>query len=185
MGGWGQKKRQNKEKRKKKTAEWGKKIKLKSQGKKIKKGKKKGGKKGEKGLKNASFGVINSKNFRGGVFRPPLHNPPTNLFVENYIKNGGKCLKNASFWVINSKNFRGGGLPTHPAPLHNPPTNLFVENFIKNGGKGLKNASFWVINSPCPPQTYSSGKKNYLKRGGGRKMIKLHNIYPCKMGKRH
>ena len=28
-------------------------------------------KKGEKGLKNASFWVINSKNFRGGVFRPP------------------------------------------------------------------------------------------------------------------
>ena len=61
---------------------------------------------GRKGLKKASFGVINSKNFRGGIFRPPLHPSPTNLFVENYIKNGGKGLKNASFWVINSKNFR-------------------------------------------------------------------------------
>ena len=49
------------------------------------------------------------------------------------------------------------------------------ENYI-NGEKGLKNASFWVINSknfrggvfrPPLPQTYSSGKKNDLKRGGG------------------
>ena len=36
-------------------AGWGKKMKLKSEGKKKKKGKKKGGKKGEKGLKNAFF----------------------------------------------------------------------------------------------------------------------------------
>ena len=101
-------------------------------------------KNGEKGLKNASFGVINSKHFRGGVFRPPLHNPPTNLFVENYIKNGGKGLKNASFGVINSKNFRGGVFrpPLHP-PL--PPVGA----------------------SPRPPQTCSSGKKNDLKKGGG------------------
>ena len=28
-----------------------------------------------KGLKNASFWVINFKNFPGGVFRPPLHHP--------------------------------------------------------------------------------------------------------------
>ena len=63
-------------------------------------------KKRGKGLKNACYGLINSKNFHGGVFRPPLHNPPTNLFVENYMKNGGKGLKNASFWVIHSKNFR-------------------------------------------------------------------------------
>ena len=107
---------------------------------------------GEKGLKNASFGVINSKNFRGGVFRPPLHNPPTNLFVENYIKNGGKGLKNASFWVINSKNFRGG--------VFRPP--------LPSVGA-----------SPRPPQTCSSGKKNDLKKGGGEKMIESDNIYPC------
>ena len=46
------------------------------------------------------------------------------------------------------------------------------ENYIKKGGKGLKNASFWAIN---PPQTYLSGKKFNLKRGG---MIRIHNIYP-------
>ena len=56
------------------------------------------------------------------------------------------------------------------------------ENYIKKGGKGLKNASFWAINSkknsPRPPQTYLSGKKMNLKRGGG-EIIKMHNIYPC------
>ena len=36
-------------------------------------------KKGEKGLKNASFWVINSKNFRGGVFG--FAPPAANLFV--------------------------------------------------------------------------------------------------------
>ena len=66
-------------------------------------------------------GVINSNNFRGGgVFRP-LHNPPTNLFVENYIKNGGKGLKNASFLVINS------------AP---PAANLFVGGKKTNSKEG-------------------------------------------------
>ena len=59
---------------------------------------------------------------------------------------------------------------------------------MKKGEKGLKNASFWVINfkhfrggvfRPPLPQTYSSGKKNDLKRGGGGEMIELHNIYPC------
>ena len=48
-------------------------------GKKIKKGKKKGGKlheKGEKGLKNASFWVINFKNFRGGSSDPPCTTLP-------------------------------------------------------------------------------------------------------------
>ena len=69
-------------------------------------------KKGEKGLKNASFWVINFRNFRGGVFRPPLHPhpavgrgfapPAAYLFVQNYIKKGEKGLKNASFGVINS-----------------------------------------------------------------------------------
>ena len=43
-------------------------------------------KKGEKGLKNASFWVINFKNFRGGVFPPPLHHPAAYLFVGSYIK---------------------------------------------------------------------------------------------------
>ena len=57
-------------------------------------------KKGEKGLKNASFWVINFKNFRGGVFQPPpAALPAANLSVgekrerkreENYMKNGGK-----------------------------------------------------------------------------------------------
>ena len=42
----------------------------------------------------------------------------------------------------------------------------------------MKNASFWVINS----KTFAG--KNYLKkRGGGRglvkKIIEMHNIYPC------
>ena len=68
-------------------------------------------KKGEEGLKNASFWVINFKNFRGeGLLTPPP--PAANLFIENYMKNGGKGLKNASFWVLNSKKFRG--LPTLP-----------------------------------------------------------------------
>ena len=53
-------------------------------------------KKGEKGLKNASFWVINFKNFRGGSSDPhaPLHHPAAYLFVGSYIKKTGeKALK--------------------------------------------------------------------------------------------
>ena len=75
---------------------------------------------------------------RGGLPTPPapLNNPPTNLFVENYIKKGGKGLKNASFWVINSKNFRGGVFrPTPEPPL--PQTYLSgKKNDLKKGGGG-------------------------------------------------
>ena len=81
---------------------------------------------------------------------PPLHNPPTNLFVENYIKNGGKVLKNASFWVINSKNFRGGS--------SDPPCRR----------SGLR---------PARRKLVRRGKKMISKRGGG-EMIELDNIYP-------
>ena len=93
-------------------------------------------KKGEKALKNASFWVINFKIFRGGVFRPPppLHNLPTNLFVENYIKNGGKGLKNASFWVINS--------PRPPQTCSSG-----KKNDLKKGG-GEKKWSNWTIYTP-------------------------------------
>ena len=64
-------------------------------------------KKREMGLKNASFeekawkcifwGHKLQKFSRGWLPTPPapLHNPPTNLFVKNYIKNGGKGLL---FW---------------------------------------------------------------------------------------
>ena len=45
---------------------------------------------GEKGLKNASFGVINSKIFRKGI-------------LLSGKRKKGKGLKNASFLVINSK----------------------------------------------------------------------------------
>ena len=58
---------------------------------------------GKRALKCIFLGYKLQKFSRGGL-PTPLHNPPTNLFVENYIKNEGKCLKNASFWVINSKN---------------------------------------------------------------------------------
>ena len=54
----------------------GKKNEIEELGKKIKKGKKKGGKKGGKGLKNASFWVINFKNFRGGSSDPPFTTLP-------------------------------------------------------------------------------------------------------------
>ena len=57
-------------------------------------------KKGKKGLKNASFWVINFKNFRGGVFRPPLHHPAAYLFVGGYIKNVGEKKRSQK---------RGGG----------------------------------------------------------------------------
>ena len=53
-------------------AGWGKKRKMKSGGEKKKKEKKKGG----KGLKNASFWVINFKNFRGGSSDPPCTTLP-------------------------------------------------------------------------------------------------------------
>ena len=86
----------------------GEKVKMKRQGKKLKKGTKKGGKLHEKrgkGLKNASFWVINFKTFRGGGSSDPLHPPAVGrgfatpaayLFVRNYIKNGEKGLENAS-----------------------------------------------------------------------------------------
>ena len=63
----------------------------------------------------------------------PLHNPPTNLFVENYIKNAGKGLKNASFWVMNSKNFRGAVIRP---PLPSGAANLFVEEKKKISKEG-------------------------------------------------
>ena len=46
----------------------------------------------KKVLKNASFRVINFKNFRGEVFRPPLplNYPAAYLFVGSYIKKTGK-----------------------------------------------------------------------------------------------
>ena len=53
-------------------------------------------KKGGKGLKMPLFGLKLQKFSRGGLPTPsaPLHNPPTNLFVENYIKKTGeKALK--------------------------------------------------------------------------------------------
>ena len=58
-------------------------------GKKNKKGKEKGRKKRGKGLKNASFWVINFKNFRGGSSDPPSP-PAAYLFVGSYIKKRGK-----------------------------------------------------------------------------------------------
>ena len=64
----------------------------------------------EKVLKNASFGVINSKNFRGGSSDPPCTpaQPSHKLTRRKLHKKRGKGLKNASFGVKNSKNFRGG-----------------------------------------------------------------------------
>ena len=130
-------------------------------GEKNKKGKEKGRKKrGKRPLKCIFLGYKLQK-FSRGVFRPPLvplHHSAAYLFVGGYIKNGEKGLKNASFRVINSKNFRGG---VFRPPLHPP---------LPSGGA-----------SPRPPQTYSSGEKNDLKRGGGG-MIELHNIYPCLEG---
>ena len=35
---------------------------------------------------------------------------------------------------------------------------------------------------PRPPQTYLSGEKMNLKKGGGG-IIKMHNIYPCHYSK--
>ena len=78
---------------------------------------------GGKGLKNASFWVINSKIFAGGLLTPPA-----NLFVgekrgrkweenymkkggkreENYMKNWGKGLKMHLFGLKTSKIFTGG-----------------------------------------------------------------------------
>ena len=55
------------------------------------------------------------------------------------------------------------------------------ENYIERGEKVLKNAFFWAINSKNwlrLPQTYLSGIKINLKKGGG-EMIKMHSIYPC------
>ena len=56
-------------------------------------------KKGGKGLKNASFGVVN--------FKKSEDSPCRKLIRRKLNKNGGKGLKNASFWVINYKNLRG------------------------------------------------------------------------------
>ena len=58
------------------------------------------------------------------------------------------------------------------------------ENYIKKWGKGLKNASFWAINSKIrlapPAANLCAGEKNESqKKGVGKKMIKMHNIYPC------
>ena len=60
-------------------------------------------KKWEKGLKNAYFGVINSKNFRGGVYQPP----PLSSGEKNDLNRGGggmielhniyPCLEGYSF----------------------------------------------------------------------------------------
>ena len=54
-------------------------------------------KNGEKGLKKATFGVINSKNLRVGIFRTPctpsaVASPAANLFVgekKNFKRRGG------------------------------------------------------------------------------------------------
>ena len=74
-------------------------------GKNLKNGKKREEnniKKREIGLKNASFGVINSKNFRGGGFRlpAPLHNVPSHKLIRQKLHK--KRGKRPSFWVINS-----------------------------------------------------------------------------------
>ena len=49
------------------------------------------------------------------------------------------------------------------------------ENYIKKGGKGLKSASFWAIN----PNLFVREKNESQKKGVGKKIIKMHNIYPC------
>ena len=73
----------------------GKKNEIEELGKKNKKGKEKGRKKGEKGLKNASFWVINFKNFRGGSSDPPPPAPPCRILIRRKLhkKTGEKALK--------------------------------------------------------------------------------------------
>ena len=73
-----------------------------------------------KGLKNAPFRVINFKNVRGGVFRPPsTPEPPCCILIRRKLhkKTGKKALKMHLFWVINSTIFRReGGIFRSPCP---------------------------------------------------------------------
>ena len=79
--------------------------------------------------------------------------------------------------VVRGKNIKNEGLRKEKR--------ITEENYMKNGRKALKIRFLGLYNqkklrgaSPRPPKTYSSGEKN-LKRGG-RGMIEIHNIYPCK-----